>query len=239
MKKTVRRKEKKRVLLAFETTSKYVSVALLVNGAVKARIHRDMGLNHASQLIPTIDRVMKRARVRLDALDALAVSIGPGSFTGLRISVATAKALAKATGVKIAAVPTLDVIAYNFRHQKGMIAPLIDARKQRVYTAFYKADGQAINRVSDYFLTDIDSVFKKVMGRNIVLFGDAVGLYKDQIAKMKTGIPAKASDPWYPRADAAGILGNEMLSRGDTCSGEDLAPMYLYPKECNVKGFTW
>ena len=99
-------------VLAFDTSSKYLSVAVADDDKVLSSFHKDMGLNHCSLLIPTIDKILNKCKIELKEIDLIALSIGPGSFTGLRIGVSTAKALSLATKIPVVGVPTLDVIAH-------------------------------------------------------------------------------------------------------------------------------
>ena len=108
------------------------------NGKVVSRLHKKAKMAHSSLLIPMIDRILKKARLKIKDIDCFAVSIGPGSFTGLRIGATVVKGLAYALKKRIIAVPTLDVIAYNALDTKGVICPVLDARKSKVYACLWR-----------------------------------------------------------------------------------------------------
>ncbi len=249
-------------ILAFDTSSKFLSVAVLDEEELLSNFHKDIGMNHSSQLIPTIDKALKRAHLELKNIDAIALSIGPGSFTGLRIGVSTAKALTLVTGIPVTGVATLDVIAYNYvntdlsseaKHDKYLakednhrlktddhryLAPLLDAKKNKVYSAIYESDLGDIRRISDYLLLDVDSLLEKLKGPTL-FFGDGLSLYGEYMAKNCPLVKFSKNTNWYPRAEIVGKLGLERIRKGYREDIDKLVPMYLHPKECNVRGFKY
>jgi len=216
-------------ILAIDTSTKYLSVALADNERILASFRDEGRLEHSSLLIPSIDRVLEKAGLRLKDVNAIAVSIGPGSFTGLRIGVAACKGMNLAMGIPIAAVPTLDVIAYNFAGKKNSIlAPLLDAKKSKVYTAFY---GPGMKRLSGYTLTDIGNFLKSVRKRTLV-FGDALELYKGRLGE-NANIEISYGD-WFPRAEVVAKIGFGMARKRKFTNPDRLVPMYLHSKYCQV-----
>lgn len=200
------------------------------NGKIAGSFHRRADMRHSSILIPMIDKVLKKSRLSLSQLDGLCISIGPGSFTGLRISVATVKGLAYAVNKGIAAVPTLDVIAENAKFFKGMICPVLDARKNKVYACLYKSDGKTVKRMSEYLLLKAADLEKKIERyKNVVLLGDGVKLIK--------GGAKEAITNWYPRPDILIKLGEKRFKKGELTKSGDLEPLYLYSKECDITGW--
>ena len=126
-------------ILGIDTSTKFLNVALLDGDTIKASFCDKGELRHSSLIIPAIDMVLKKSKLSLKNLDAISLSIGPGSFTGLRIGVTTCKAINLALGIPIVSVATLDAIAYNFTDEKDrLLCPVIDAKKQMVYASFYK-----------------------------------------------------------------------------------------------------
>ena len=135
-------------ILAIDTSTDYLSLAVLDNGKVLAKFHQKTSMRHSILLVPTIDKMLKRARLKVKDIDCFAISIGPGSFTGLRIGVTVIKGLAYALKKPVVAVPTLDVIAWNAQNFKGMICPVLDARKNKVYACIYRSDENAVKKIS-------------------------------------------------------------------------------------------
>jgi tRNA threonylcarbamoyladenosine biosynthesis protein TsaB len=197
------------------------------NGRIAARFHRKVGREHSTLLVPTISKMLAKARLKLKDAGLIAVGIGPGSFTGLRIGAAVAKGLSYVSGVPIAAVPTFDAIALNALGEKGVICVVMDARKNKVYGCFYKSDGMKIKRISRYLLVPADELLK-LSGKydKVVFLGDGVGLVGARV-----NVAA-----WYPKAEAIAALGWEMFREKKTVAAEDLEPMYLYSRECDITG---
>ena len=146
-------------ILAFDTSTKYLSIACLEDNEVKSEFHEDAGIRHSEILIPTIEKQLNGLKWRLDQIGLICVGLGPGSFTGLRIAVATVKGLtAVLPDIKVAGVPTMDAIVANISDKAGRIAPFLDAHKQKVYSCIYEASGAKIKRISDYLLLTADEL---------------------------------------------------------------------------------
>ena len=136
------------LILAIDTSTDCLSLALLRDDKIIGRFHRRSHMRHSTLLVPMIDKLVKKARLKIRDIDCFAISVGPGSFTGLRIGVTTVKGLAYSLNKPIVAVPTLDVIARNVKNFKGVICPVLDARKNKVYSCFYRSDGKTIKKIS-------------------------------------------------------------------------------------------
>ena len=136
------------IILAIDTSCDYLSLAISKDGRLAAKLHKKAHRKHSMLLVPSIERLVKRARLKIKDIDCFAVSVGPGSFTGLRIGVATVKGLSYALDTPIVAVSTLDVIARNVKNFRGMICPVLDARKSKVYACLYRSDGKNIRKIS-------------------------------------------------------------------------------------------
>ena len=215
-------------ILAIDTSSDYLSIAVAENYKILSRFHRKAAMAHSRLLVPTIDKVLKKAKIRLEDVGLFCISIGPGSFTGLRIGVTTIKGLSYALKKPISPVPTLDVIARNVKGFEGVICPVLDARKSKVYACLYKSDGKTIKRISEYLLLSVKDLMEKTAKYDKVLFlGDAMHLL---------GKPSVKKPDWHPRADTVARLGLEEFNKGRIVKAEDLEPMYLYSKECDITG---
>lgn len=214
-------------ILAIDTSTDYLSLAVADSEKIIARYHRRTNRNHSRLIIPAISNLVRNVRLSIKDIDAFAISIGPGSFTGLRIGVATVKGLAYALNKPIVAIPTLDVIARNAKSFRGVICPVIDARKSKVYACLYRSDGESVKKISKYLLLPAAELLKRTAGYGKVLFlGDAVGLVggKDTVKN------------WYPRARIVANLAFDSFRKEKFVSPEVLEPMYLYSRECDIKG---
>ncbi|NQU95994.1 MAG: tRNA (adenosine(37)-N6)-threonylcarbamoyltransferase complex dimerization subunit type 1 TsaB [Candidatus Omnitrophica bacterium] len=219
-------------ILGIDTSTKFLGAAIIDERGVLAGYQDEGDLKHYATLVPTIDRLLKKCHLKLKNIDAIALSIGPGSFTGLRIGVATCKGINMALGIPIVAIPTLDVIAENFSDEKNyMLCPLLDAKKKKVYACLF--DGKrGLKRLTDYMLLDVASLLKKIKNPTLI-FGDAVGLYKDSLEKNSyVNVSTKS---WYPRAEIVARLGLAKARKRKFTNPDRLAPMYLHSKYCQVK----
>ena len=214
-------------ILAIDTSTDYLSVAITDGAKVLARYHKPSHRNHSRLLVPTISNLVRNAGLKLNDIGGFCVSIGPGSFTGLRIGVVTMKGLAYALNKPIVAVPTFDIIARSAKSFKGIVCPVLDAKKSKVYACLYKSDGINYKKISKYLLVPAESLLKMVSKYDKVLFlGDGVKLVGSE-ERIKN---------WYPRADVAAALAIESFNKKKFVSPESLEPMYIYSRECDIKG---
>lgn len=210
-------------LLAIDTSTDYLSLAVIKNGNAVAKFHKKAAMRHSILLVPMIDKLLKKARLKIREIDCFAISIGPGSFTGLRIGVTVVKGLAYALKKPVIAVPTLDAIAMNAKKVKGTVCVILDARKKKVYACLYRADGEDIKKISPYLLLPLDDLLMKIKKYDKVLF---LGDTEENNFKKD----------WHPRAEIVGTLALENFKKKKLVSAADLEPMYIYSKECDIIG---
>lgn len=218
--------------LAIDTSTDYLSLAVMQGDRVLARIHKKAPRSHSSLLMPMIDRILKKSKTKLKNLDGFCLSIGPGSFTGLRIGVTTVKGLAFVTKKPIVTVPTLDAIAENGRKFRGIICPVLDARKNKVYSCIYKSDGKRVKRISRFLLLPAGDLLKKLEKYDNLFF---LGDYAERIAGLLPGAKI-AAESWHPRPEIVGRLGMEYFKKKKFVKAEDLEPLYIYSRECDIIG---
>ena len=210
-------------ILGIETATRAASVAVIFDGKIVAETVRESPQSFSETLLPQVEEVIKFAGA-FENLDAVAVSIGPGSFTGLRIALATAKALAYAWGIKIIGVPTLQAMAYNFPNAK--VIPLIDAQKNRAYCRLF--DNCAA--LSDLEVKPIDEAITEA-GQ---LDGD-VFICGDVLHKIKVPLPpnVRLAPPnlKMPRASSVALCGADLLAAGKVDNVMNLEPLYIRRSE--------
>ncbi len=150
-------------ILAIETSTKYLSIAIADEDSILAEYKGDGELRHSQDLIPNIDLLLERINSKLSDIDGFAISIGPGSFTGLRVGVSILKGLNLVTDIPIITVPSLDVIANNAVDVAHDICVIVDAKKQNLYTSLYKkGENSDMIRVWDYLLVSADELMERV-----------------------------------------------------------------------------
>src|ERR1051326_8980707 len=140
------------LVLGIETSTAVSSVALGSEQGILASAMVSRGKGHAEFLVPAVRFVCDQAGVSLHALGGIAVGMGPGLFTGMRVGVATAKTLAQTLGAPIVGIPSLDLLAFEVRYTSKLICACVDARRGEVFSAFYRQVPGGVQRVSKYFV---------------------------------------------------------------------------------------
>lgn len=210
-------------IIAIETSAQVASVAIIVDGVVFAEYTMNNKLTHSVNLMPMIKDMVEKAGVDLSGVTHVAVASGPGSFTGLRIGSATAKGLAHGLDIPIIEVPTLTGLAYNGQLHQGLIVPLMDARRQQVYTAGFLCKLGAIEQVISDRACDIKSL-KEAIDRlesvePILFLGDAVGkqikVLMDQVESLFQGYDYRFA-PMHMTNQRAASVGLAAINLLDT-----------------------
>lgn len=221
-------------ILALETATLAGSAALLEGGQVIGQSLLDVALTHSERLITMVDRLLKDCRWDVAGLEALAVSIGPGSFTGLRVGIATAKGLALALGLPVAPVPTLDALASNLPFAEAPVCPLLDARKGEVYLSLYRWNEDRMERRWDYLALPPRAAAERLRSPVIVV-GDGVAACLPFLSHLGAGLRVAPASHSVPSAAVVGQLGRGVLESGCAVAAEVLAPLYLRPSEAELK----
>ncbi len=216
-------------LLALETSTLAGGVALLDDERIIGEYLLDVRLTHSERLMPAVDRLLTDAGWTVAALDGLAVAVGPGSFTGLRIGLSTAKGLAWARGIPVAGVPTLDALAASLPFCALPVCPVLDARKGEVYCSLYRWDGAQMCREWEYLAIPPDALSAR-LGEPTVLLGDGAAGIASRHARVAP--PHRR----LPSAAAVGVLGLARFRAGEVVSAAELSPLYLRPSEAWLKG---
>jgi tRNA threonylcarbamoyladenosine biosynthesis protein TsaB len=227
-------------ILSADTSGKTASVALLDHQKIIANYTINTGLTHSQKFLPLIEQMLVCVDIDISEIDYFAISNGPGSFTGLRIGVATIKAIAQALNKPIVEISTLDGLSYNFPNFSGYICPIIDARRQEVYTAVYK-NGKKVMDDCNITLEDLFDFFKDKKGK-IMFLGDGVLSYRDIIEKalQKRALFAP-SNLLLQNASSVGLIAQREIKNGNITSYKNVKVAYLkktqpeQEKEKNLK----
>ncbi|MBO4872789.1 MAG: tRNA (adenosine(37)-N6)-threonylcarbamoyltransferase complex dimerization subunit type 1 TsaB [Lachnospiraceae bacterium] len=218
-------------ILAIESAALTASAAVVNEEMILAETTLNTKLTHSQTLLPMIDEILRRTEIGPEEIDAVAVSAGPGSFTGLRIGAATAKGLGMAWDKPLIAVPTLDAMAYGLWGSRFLLCPIMDARRSQVYNGLYRFDGQGnLSRLVGPRALGIGELLAelKETAEPVVFLGDGVPVFRAAI-EAKMGDQALFAPPSASRqrASAVAALGLEMLKRGETVTAAAFAPFYL------------
>ena len=221
-------------LLALETATLAGGAALLDDGRLIGESRLNIALTHSERLMAVVDRLLQDCGWEVSSLRALAVSIGPGSFTGLRVGAATAKGLALALDLPVAPVPTLDALAATLPFADAPVCPLLDARKGEVYCSLYRWNGTAMAREWDYLALSPAAASARLEAPVIVL-GDGVAACRPYLARLGAGLREVPPVQSLPSPAMVGALGHTILRAGGGIPAEQLAPLYLRPSEAELK----
>jgi tRNA threonylcarbamoyladenosine biosynthesis protein TsaB len=227
--------EEPRLILAVETATSAVSVALLRGETLLDEWTSDAARAPSELLLPGIDAVLARAGAELAAIDAFAVSVGPGSFTGLRVGIATVKGLAFASGRPVAAVPTLAALAHAGVSAAGgaPVLALLDARRGELYAAVYGADGRA--ELAETVAKPAALAERVAAGTRIVA-GEGAEAAAAEIAALRGSAIAVLPRPLgLARAGPVGALGARMLAAGLGTEAARVAPRYVRRAEAEAR----
>ena len=217
-------------LLAIDSSGLVASVAIIEDDNLLGEYTINYKKTHSQTLLPMLDEVAKMIELDKTSLDAIAVSAGPGSFTGLRIGSATAKGLGLALNKPLIHVPTVDALAYNLWGTDKLICPLMDARRQQVYTGLYEFLGEEFHIILEQCAIGIDKIIEKVneMGRPVIFLGDGIDVFAEEI-KEQCKVPFSFAPAGMnkQRAASVALLGKELYEKGKTVSAAEHAPDYL------------
>ena len=235
---------KPKCYLLIDTSTKNFSLA--VSRADKVVRFRNVKLDKmlSSSIIPCIERLLISSGLRFEDMDGFGVGLGPGSFTSLRVGLATIKAFCLAAGRPVVGIPSLDILAQNVsKTSVPYVATLVDARRGLVYACLYQVTPRGLKRVCPYLLTELDDFFVRLKG-DTVFVGDALPLYAGRIKELIRSRCGSSSPIsclwaperlWFPRANTMLPLVLDRMGHGRHDDPDTLVPLYLYPENCQVR----
>lgn len=217
-------------ILGLDSSGLVASVAIVEDDNLRGEFTMNYKKTHSQTLLPMLDEVVKMIELDLHTIDAIAVSGGPGSFTGLRIGSATAKGLGLALDKPLIHIPTVDALAYNLYGHKDMICPLMDARRSQTYTGLYQFEGETMQIIRAQCVVGIDEIITQVneLGRPVVFLGDGVPVFAEYIeANCKVAFSFAPAHVNKQRAAAVAALGELYYKEGKIETAEEHRPDYL------------
>lgn len=221
-------------LIALDSSGLVASVAVIEDDILAAEYTIQYKKTHSQTLLPMLDEIRNMTELDFDTVDAIAVAAGPGSFTGLRIGSATAKGLSLAMGKPIVAVPTLDGLSFNLYGTDKIVCPIMDARRNQVYTGIYQFVPEGDTYCLDIIKGQCAVAFEEIaqalnsLGREVIFLGDGVPVFREQM-KTLIKVPYTLAPAHMNRQRAAsiGALGSIYYAQGRVQSGVEHAPEYL------------
>lgn len=227
-------------ILGIDSSGMVASVAIVQDDVIIAEYTMNHKKTHSETLLPMIDEIVKTSETKLEELDAIAIAAGPGSFTGLRIGAATAKGLAMAVDKPIIPIKTCEGLAFNMWGAEGLVCPIIDARRNQVYTGLYRVKGN-VEVILEQQPMDIHELIEYINNyskqreaseggpaEGVTFLGDGVAIYQDVIWK-EIDIPCQMAPAIMNRQRGASIAsyGELLYKEGKHINADDFAPEYL------------
>ena len=216
-------------ILGIESSSLVASAAVVSDGILTAEYTVNFKKTHSQTLLPMIHEIVNMLEMDLRSLDAIAVAGGPGSFTGLRIGGATAKGLGLALKKPLVRVPTVEAMAYNLWGSSALVCPIMDARRNQVYTGLYHVE-EGLEEVRRQCAMDMGELIRILngMGETVIFLGDGVDVCRPQIEEeMKTNFRFAPASHNRQRAATVAALGMEYYKKGMFGDAGAFVPYYL------------
>ena len=225
------------IILGIDTSTKFCNLGLIedkeiiieytINGLTK---------KHSSILVPAIKDLLKMIDLKMEEINGIAISIGPGSFTGLRIGLGVAKGLCYALSLPLLGIPTLDATAFPLKEIPHLICPVLESKKDEIYDTVFRG-GESLHRIMDYKCEDIHSLLARLssLKEKIIFLGDGIKKYRENI-KVKLGKNALFIDSQInlPMATNIAFLGLNKLKKEEEDDISVLSPFYLRKSEAEI-----
>ena len=223
------------LILGIESATAQVGCAIGGHEGVLASCEVIRGRRHAETLAPTIAFCCERAGIALDEISVVAVDIGPGLFTGMRVGIASAKAIAHALRVPVIGIPSLDLLALPVRHTNRVIATVIDARRGELFYAFYRQVPGGVQRLSLPVVGSTDDLVADIyaLGDEVLCVGDGALRYRDVLNEVRT---LEFADGWlaHPSSRPLVQLAHAKALREEWVNPWELEPMYLRKPDATI-----
>lgn len=216
-------------ILSLDSSTEAASVAVVEENKLLGEITFNFEKQHSVILMTMIDNLLSNLHINIDSLDGFVVSRGPGSFTGLRIGMATIKGLCLGSSKPFVSVSSLDSLAYNLCFAPGIICPILDALRNNVYTCLYSFNGGKLEPMSDYMAISVDELIELLRAKNMPVYfiGDAVDKFRDKLIESLSGVHFAPPHLNLTRASSLGELGIRRLASGLNEDINTSTPIYL------------
>jgi tRNA threonylcarbamoyladenosine biosynthesis protein TsaB len=223
------------VILAIENSSMCGSVAIVSPDLCLAELSITSSVTHSRRLIDSIETILKSVDLTLNDIDAIAVSLGPGSFTGIRIGLTTAKGLAFATGKPLIGINSLAALASQVAYSNARICSMLDARKKEVFAAFYQRNSLGSVEQIGNLLSVPPAALCDTISEPVTFIGDGALLYKMEIQERIGPFAIFAPhEICYPRAAAIGMLAIRQWESGSFLDPSAASPIYVRPSDAEI-----
>lgn len=227
------------LILGIDTATTQVSVAVGGHEGVLAAVQSSKARRHAESLAPAVEFACRQARIELREISVVAVDLGPGLFTGLRVGIATAKAMAHALRVPMIGVPSLDLLAFPARFSSRLIVAAIDARRGELFSATYRQVPGGLQRLSDHTISTPEDLASELIatGEECLLVGDGALRYREVFEGL-TKVELVGGELAAPSATSLVMLAHAQALREQFVKPWDLQPLYLRKPDAEINWST-
>ena len=221
-------------ILGIECTATPVSCALYEDGKIKGEYFLNLKTTHSQTLLPMVTSLLELSNITINDVDVIAVTAGPGSFTGVRIGISAVKGLAFAENIPVVPVSVLEAMAYGFINQDAIVCSLMDARCNQVYNALFRVENDRVIRLCDDRALMIDELYEEVLNLNkerpdlpIILVGDGADLFFNSTKNREAELILAPEHLKWQRASGVCFVAESRAINNETVSAEELLPIYL------------
>lgn len=226
-------------ILALDTATVVATVAI----ADEEKLYSEITIhskkkNHSERLMLLIDEVLKNSGLEIKDIDLFTCTVGPGSFTGLRIAIATIKALAQSLGKTVIGLSTLEALAYNIPFSKEIICPVIDAQRDQVYTCFYEWTIEGLKSLTQESVYSVDELINTIIEqkKEVVILGDGIKKIPSEILEEhKNLIKVAPVSTRMPKASSLASLAIDLAKQGASMTYSDLEPNYMRKSQAEIQ----
>ena len=221
------------LILGIETATEQVGVAIGGHEGIIATFEVARGRRHAEILTPAIEFVCRQAGIDMDEIGCIAVDVGPGLFTGMRVGIAAAKAMAQALRIPMIGIASLDLLAFPCRHTDRVVVPVIEARKGEVFWAMYRQVPGGVQQVTAPTVGPVDELVADLLARSqeTLCVGDGAERYREEILE---GYRCEISAPVHPSPGALVQLAHAQAIREEWVRPGEIEPIYLRPPDAQI-----
>jgi tRNA threonylcarbamoyladenosine biosynthesis protein TsaB len=224
------------LVLGIETSTRHASVAICTENEVVASYELGRGRSQDEVLMPAAQRMLADAELTWSQLGGIAVGLGPGLFTGLRVGIATAKTLAQSLNVQIAGLSSLDVLAYGVRYTQRTICTCVDARRKEVFWAFYRPVPGGVQRITEFRCAPAEHCVNEIEARggSVLVVGNGPHLYAREFERVARDVEVAGVADCTPRAVPLAELAVSRLLREDSDRLLDVKPLYIRKTDADM-----
>jgi len=222
-------------VLGVDTSTMTAGIGIVEEDEVLVEVKFSVKITYSEILLSCIDQALKNVSLKIDDMDGFAISIGPGSFTSLRIGLSTLKGLSFATGKPLVSVLSLDALAYLSLYCQYPVVTMLDAKKNQVYAAIYETKDGELKRQSDYLVIGVEDLVKRISHKTLFV-GSGAKLYQKRLIELlKDKAYFSQAERSLPSGATVAFLGSKKLILGQFEDIVNLEPLYLRKSEAELK----